>query len=195
MIMGGPDVIPKSIQLLAGRTGQEYNHRKKRNGAFWQDRYHATAVETGEYLKRCMVYIDLNMVRTGMINHPSQWKWSGYNEIQKPRRKNILIDYEAVSELSGFESFEIFQSAHKKWINDSLANDGGKRKSHWTDSVAIGNHAFVKETFSHLGAQAKGRSIVGMGDVFQIREEIESYNALFGGQKRDIAPKNAYDWM
>jgi len=48
---GGSDVIPKSIQLLAGRTGQEYNHRKKRNGAFWQDRYHATAVETGEYLK------------------------------------------------------------------------------------------------------------------------------------------------
>ena len=67
-----------------------------------------------------------------MINHLSQWKWSGYNEIQKPRRKNIWVDYEALSELSGFESFEIFQSAHKKWINDSLANDGGKRKRHWT---------------------------------------------------------------
>jgi putative transposase len=31
--------IPKSIQLLAGRTGQEYNQRKKRTGAFWEDRY------------------------------------------------------------------------------------------------------------------------------------------------------------
>jgi putative transposase len=41
----GRDVISKSIQLLAGRSGQEYNHRKKRAGAFWQDRYHATAVE------------------------------------------------------------------------------------------------------------------------------------------------------
>ena len=28
------ETIPKSIQLLAGRTGQEFNQRKKRKGAF-----------------------------------------------------------------------------------------------------------------------------------------------------------------
>jgi len=32
------ETIPKSIQLLASRTGQEYNQRKKRKGAFWEDR-------------------------------------------------------------------------------------------------------------------------------------------------------------
>jgi putative transposase len=31
---GERDVIPKAIQLVAGRTGQEYNQRKNRNGAF-----------------------------------------------------------------------------------------------------------------------------------------------------------------
>ena len=36
-----PDVIPRSIQLVAGRTGQEYNIRKRRKGSFWEDRYHA----------------------------------------------------------------------------------------------------------------------------------------------------------
>ena len=35
------ETIPKSIQLLAGRTGQEYNQRKKRKGAFWEDRCQA----------------------------------------------------------------------------------------------------------------------------------------------------------
>ncbi len=91
---GSADVIPKSVQLLAGRIGQEYNIRKKRKGAFRQDRYHAAAVETGEHLQRCLVYIDLNMVRAGIVEHPSQWYWCGYNEIQSPRRKNVLIDYE-----------------------------------------------------------------------------------------------------
>jgi putative transposase len=39
----GPDVIPKSMQLIAARTAQEYNIRKKRKGAFWEDRYHVFA--------------------------------------------------------------------------------------------------------------------------------------------------------
>jgi putative transposase len=30
------------MQLIAGRTAQEYNRRKNRQGAFWEDRYHAT---------------------------------------------------------------------------------------------------------------------------------------------------------
>ncbi len=47
---GDRGVIPKSIKLVAGRTGQEYNQRKNRKGAFWEDRYHATAVEEGEHL-------------------------------------------------------------------------------------------------------------------------------------------------
>ncbi len=60
---GSREVIPRAIQLVAGRTGQEFNQRKDRTGAYWEDRYHATAVESGDHLLRCIVYIDLNMVR------------------------------------------------------------------------------------------------------------------------------------
>lgn len=64
---GDKDVIPTSIQLIAGRSGQEYNQRKKRKGAYWEDRYHATAVESGDHLARCIVYIDTNMVRAEVV--------------------------------------------------------------------------------------------------------------------------------
>ena len=74
VIDDGPnDVISKSMQLIAGRTGQEYNQRKSRKGAFWEDRYHATAIEGDDHLFRCMVYIDMNMVRTGTVSHPLEW--------------------------------------------------------------------------------------------------------------------------
>jgi REP element-mobilizing transposase RayT len=84
------DVIPKSIQLIAGRTGREYNQRKKRRGAFWEDRYHATAIEKGDHLARCLVYIDLNMVRAGAVKHPSEWVYGGYNEIQGSKKRYTL---------------------------------------------------------------------------------------------------------
>jgi putative transposase len=45
-------------------------NRENRSGAFWEDNYHATAVDELHYLHHCMVYIDLNMVRAGVVNHP-----------------------------------------------------------------------------------------------------------------------------
>jgi REP element-mobilizing transposase RayT len=45
----GEDAIAQSMQLIAGRTAQEYNERKNRHGAFWEDRYHATAIEADEH--------------------------------------------------------------------------------------------------------------------------------------------------
>lgn len=98
---GKRDAIPNSMQLVAGRTGQEYNHGKNRKGAYWEDRYHATASKSGEHLTRCIVYIDTNMVRAGVGCNPSKWSFSGYNEIQDPRRKNILIDYSMPQRLIG----------------------------------------------------------------------------------------------
>jgi putative transposase len=45
------------------------------------------------------------MVRAGVVDHPSQWPFCGYNEIQRPRRKNILIDHDKLNELVAIESY------------------------------------------------------------------------------------------
>jgi hypothetical protein len=58
---GSRDTIPGSIQLIAARTGQEFNQGKTRKGAYREDRYHATAVDTDEHLVQWLVYIDLNI--------------------------------------------------------------------------------------------------------------------------------------
>ena len=74
----GDGAIAKSMRLVAGQTAQAFNRRRGRRGAFWEDRYHAVAVETGEHLIRCLVYIDFNMVRAGVVEHPDEWRHSGY---------------------------------------------------------------------------------------------------------------------
>lgn len=100
--------VPRAIQLTAGRHAQEFNQRKKRKGAYWEDRYRATAIKTGKHRLRCLVYINLNMVRTGVVSHPAEWAFGGYSEIQSPRRKCILIDYEKLAKLSGCDSYTSF---------------------------------------------------------------------------------------
>ena len=38
-----PEGVARTMQLIAGRTGQEYNQRKMRRGAFLEDRYRLRA--------------------------------------------------------------------------------------------------------------------------------------------------------
>ena len=57
---GHRDTIAKSMQMVAGQTGQEYNRHKNRHGAFWEDRYHATAIEGGSHLS-CVASIRMEM--------------------------------------------------------------------------------------------------------------------------------------
>jgi REP-associated tyrosine transposase len=102
------------MQLIAGRTA-EYNQRKGKKDAFWEDRYHATAIDSDEYLQRCLIYIDLNMVRAGVVNDPVQWKESGFSEIQKPPKRYGIIDLRSLGELCGF-----VQRTHGQWVEQRL---------------------------------------------------------------------------
>ena len=117
---GRREVIPKSIKLVAGRTGQEYNKRKNRNGAFWEDRYHATAVSSDRHLIQCIAYIDLNMVRAGVVNHPSEWKFGGYNEIQNPKQRYSLINRHRLTALLGVRDNDQLSEYHRNWVEEIL---------------------------------------------------------------------------
>ena len=123
----GDNNTARSMQLAAGRTAQQYNRRKSRQGAFWEDRYHATAIQNDAHLHRCMTYIDLNMVRAGVVAHPNAWTHSGYNEIQKPPSRYRIIDLEALAQLCGFSSTQELQHAHRQWVGSALAEDSGNQ--------------------------------------------------------------------
>jgi putative transposase len=123
----GPNIIAHSMQLIAGRTAQEYNQRKTRHGAFWEGRYHATAIETDEHLHRCLVCIDPNMVRAGVVEHPVKWVSSGYHEIQQPRKRYSVIDLPGLVALCGFSKLVDFQQAHRQWVEEALRNGSAVR--------------------------------------------------------------------
>ena len=104
-------------------------------GAYRENRYHATAVESGDHPARCMVYIDTDMVRAGVVNHRLMWHFSGYNEIQEPRRKNVLIDYERLQRLLGEGAYDQLRSSHKGWVEDYLGEGEKARHEEWSDSI------------------------------------------------------------
>src|SRR5262249_53102644 len=60
----GGQVIAQSMQLInCGTHSAREQSAQGRRGGFWENRDYATAIEADVHLHRCLVYIDLNMVR------------------------------------------------------------------------------------------------------------------------------------
>ena len=57
------------------------------------------------------MYIDLNMVRAGVVDHTIKWVNSGYHEIQQPPKRYRLIDLPGLFGLCGFPKLADFQQA------------------------------------------------------------------------------------
>jgi REP element-mobilizing transposase RayT len=191
---GKEDIIPKSIQLIAGRTAREYNQRKHRKGAFWEDRYHATAVKTGNHLIRCLAYIDLNMVRAGAVRHPCEWMYGGYNEIQNPKQRYTLINRQQLTTLLGIKDNDQLSEYHRNWVEAVLKNGSNQRDAKWTQSIAVGDKEFVMQTKAKLGAKAMGRKASANNEGYELRESQSPYNHVFTPEKWSLRLKNSHFW-
>jgi putative transposase len=84
-------------------------------------------------------YIDLNMVRAGVAEHPCEWEFCGYNEIQNPRKRKRIIDFDRLMEWLGFENHADLKDAHFKWVESQLQAGSGETESKWTQSIAVGS--------------------------------------------------------
>jgi putative transposase len=178
------------MQLIAGRTAQEYNERKGRHGAFWEDRYHATAIEADKHLHRCLVYIDLNMVRAGVVSHPVEWVHGGYAEIQKPPKRYAIIDREGLAALCGFTDLRDFKRAHREWIEQALQNGCAPRDNRWSEALAVGSLAFVERVKNELGIKAMHRDVLETDGTYVLREPSEAYACNFTGENEASSSEN-----
>jgi putative transposase len=179
---GKTQTIARSMDLIAGRSAQEFNQRKERHGAFWEDRYHATAIQSDSHLIRCMVYIDLNMVRAGVVEHPVDWPFCGYGELIGRRRRFTVVHRPSVMDLLQVESEEKLRDLYPKWIQNVLELGTIRREGIWTENVAVGTEQFVKQTAEALGVRSLGRKITCCDEkdgTWQLREDRENYGFLF----------------
>lgn len=173
----GNNAISPAMQLISGRTAQEFNRRQSRKGAFWEDRFHATAVQTNEHLARCMVYIDLNMVRAGEVTHPDQWECSGYHETKNPRHRAGRLDHGSICRLLKFDSMKQFIEQRDQWITDKLDAADLKRQSYWTESVAVGDLEYALKMKRALAYSNPGRRARRESGCFAVRESSAMYFA------------------
>ena len=136
----------------------------------------------------------MNMVRTRVVPHPSEWGWSGYNEIQNQKQRYAIINYRRLTELLGLNSAAELKEMHGNWVEDSLRVDKQLRESKWSQSVAVGSKAFVEKIKNELGMRAVHRKTNKVDESFELREKQVPYSANFSPKNVQLSKENSYFW-
>jgi len=63
-----------------------------------------------------------------------------------------------------------------------------------TESIAVRNKAFVRDTKEKFGIKAMGEEVIGADGSYELRESETPYEADFGLGNEDLRKENAFYW-
>ena len=70
--------MAKCMQGVGRSYVRRFNQKHGRTGTLWEGRYRSTVLEAQRYVLLCMVYMDLNPVRAGLVHAPEAYAWSSH---------------------------------------------------------------------------------------------------------------------
>jgi putative transposase len=137
--------VSQFMHLAAGSTAKHYNLRKEHLGSIWEHPYQCTIIENQQHLFNCLCYVDLNMVRAGVVSHPRDWRWCGFDELSGRRKRYRLLNMDRLLESLNSSGIREFQEHYSDSINHRLSTRQLVREAHWTESLAVGSKTFIEQ--------------------------------------------------
>ena len=164
--------VSELMRSLQSKIARWYNATHNRRGRFWADRFKSSLLEDEKAAFDCLLYVELNPVRAGIVERPEEFDGSSlyYREIKddkwmapiteianRPRRADALRDYKSCIYYRGSVATKENQAVISKRLLATEEARGfkaegvfTKRIRHFTDGVVIGSEAFVKEKLETL---------------------------------------------
>ena len=112
-----------------------------------------------------------------------------YNEIQNPKKRKGIIDFDRLLGLLGFDNYDDLKNAHYKWVGSAISTGNNGKESKWTQSIAVGSKTYIEKIKKALGHKAKGRRIISTEDTFELRKAVAPF-----GNADNLDSGNTYLW-
>jgi putative transposase len=136
------DGLPKLMQAVGRRYVRHFNDRHGRTGTLWEGRYRSTVIESERYLLACMVYIDLNPVRAGLVQQARDYPWSSHAHYVGLRQDRLVTPHPLFWALGNTPFAR--EAAYAELVHTGIS---GQEEAAMTDATlrgwALGSPAFV----------------------------------------------------
>ena len=117
---------------------------------------------------------------TAISERPADWRWSGHDELTGARSRYTVLCLDRMLESLDLSSLDAFQRTYEDGIATSIGQEHLAREAAWTESLAVGDRAFVERVARGI----RGRSrfeydmMSGDKDAWGVREPVTAYGAV-----------------
>ena len=96
-----------------------------------------------------------------------------------PPQRYTIIDLKVLQELGGLSDLEALQQARREWIDEELRLDKSTRQAYWSEAVAVGSNAYIKQIQTELGARTPGRKNIEQDTLHVLKEPDTLYQPFY----------------
>jgi REP element-mobilizing transposase RayT len=135
--------ISAAMQMLNGEYGQWWNHRHRRRGHVFQDRFKDQIVQNDEYLMTLIGYVARNPHRARLVDDLSDWQWGTYRALAGLEPPPRFLSMEAVLARFGAEDGPARHQRFQAFVADRCRNPSIEARFRSRERV-VGDAAFKK---------------------------------------------------
>lgn len=174
MTPGTAEAAGALMKQLGQRYVQYVNRTYRRSGTLWEGRFRSCLTQEEDYVLSCYRYIELNPVRTGMVEHPAEYPWSSYRANAQGEISSVLKEHPLYTSLGADETER--HSAYRELFRYEL--DPGVIDEIRT--ATNGNYVLGNSRFQAQIAMALGRRVVPGKSGRPRRRDEPASGDLFG---------------
>ena len=145
LLLAAPDpaTLPACLAFLNSTTAQEYCARKGWEGAVWKGKCNVTLVQSRAQALRCALDMDFAMLREQPADlfHPLLWEHSGHQELTGVRRRNRVIDRQALRRWLMDVPWLEFREWHIQASNGKGNSQEYAEEDWWANALIVGEKA------------------------------------------------------
>ncbi len=169
--------VSEYMRNIQSAFARWYNHTYERRGRFWADRFKSVYLENERAVLDCMLYVELNPVRAGIVQRPEEWGGSSLSLremgsdrwltplkefLDQSTEKNALREYRERLYYRGAVPTRPGQKAiSQEILNQEIAQGFvvrglfRKRLGYFVDGLAIGTESFIRDQLSRMREEGR----------------------------------------
>lgn len=138
--------LSAAMNWLNGVFAQYSNRRHGRTGHLLQGRFKSVLIGNDIYLRAANTYVLMNPVKAGLVEDPSEWRWSSYRATIGVEAPPLWLDLSWLHWVFGGRTLRDAQMSFKDFVSrpdsESLSDDG----------LVFGDQALKEKVRAAIGA-------------------------------------------